>query len=147
MLLAVNIYTIYLYSHHHYVNVSVLIKFSQKTSVFTLIIISSPYKNHMFWMCIRIASVRRFKYTSTTYDFMKKYQNFSLFIILISTPDFPHFYYMLGGNLGSLLYGDVSVMTLCTRSHNISKAHKKSSYFTKKGKKLPLKQPTLLVMF
>ena len=26
----------------HYVNVSVLIKFSQKTSVFTLIIISSP---------------------------------------------------------------------------------------------------------
>ena len=27
---------------HHYVNVSVLIKFSQKTSVFTLIIISSP---------------------------------------------------------------------------------------------------------
>ena len=36
----------------------------------------------------------------------------SLFIILIPTPDFPHFYYMymLGGNLGSLLYGDVSVM-------------------------------------
>ena len=27
-----------------------------------------------------------------------------------STPDFPHFYYMLGGNLGSLLYGDVFVM-------------------------------------
>ena len=26
----------------HYVNVSVLIKFSQKTSVFTLIVISSP---------------------------------------------------------------------------------------------------------
>ena len=26
----------------HYVNVSVLIKFSQKTSIFTLIIISSP---------------------------------------------------------------------------------------------------------
>ena len=30
----------------HYVNVSVLIKFSQKTSVFTLIIISSPL-NHV----------------------------------------------------------------------------------------------------
>ena len=29
-------------SRAHYVNVSVLIKFSQKTSVFTLIIISSP---------------------------------------------------------------------------------------------------------
>ena len=34
----------------------------------------------------------------------------ALIIILIPTPDFPHFYYMLGGNLGSLLYGDVSVM-------------------------------------
>ena len=41
---------------------------------------------------------------------MEKYRNFSLFIILIPTPDFPHFYYMLSGNLGSLLYGDVSVM-------------------------------------
>ena len=40
---------------------------------------------------------------------MEKYQKLSLFIILIPTPDFPHFYYMLGGNLGSLLYGDVSV--------------------------------------
>ena len=34
----------------------------------------------------------------------------SIFIISIPTPDFPHFYYMLGGNLGSLLYGDVSVI-------------------------------------
>ena len=41
---------------------------------------------------------------------MEKYRNFSLLIILIPTPDFPHFYSMLGGNLGSLLYGDVSVM-------------------------------------
>ena len=24
----------------------------------------------------------------------------------ISTPDFPHFYYLLGANLGSLLHGD-----------------------------------------
>ena len=41
---------------------------------------------------------------------MEKYRKFSLFIILIPTPDFPHLYYMLGGNLGSLLYGDVSMM-------------------------------------
>ena len=34
----------------------------------------------------------------------------SIFIILIPTPDFPHFYYVLDGNRGSLLYGDVSVM-------------------------------------
>ena len=64
----------------------------------------------MFWMCIRIASVRQFYYTSETYDFMEKYEKLSIFIILIPTPDFPHFYYMLGGNLGSLLYGDVSVI-------------------------------------
>ena len=37
-------------------------------------------------------------------------ENYHFFIILLPTPDFPHFYYMLGGNLGSLLYGDVSVM-------------------------------------
>ena len=29
---------------------------------------------------------------------------------MIPTPDFPDFHYMLGANLGSLLYGDVSVM-------------------------------------
>ena len=46
-------------SYTHYANFSVLIKFSQKTSVFTLISISD-LKNRMFWMCIRIASVRRF---------------------------------------------------------------------------------------
>ena len=47
---------------------------------------------------------------------------FSLFIILIPTPDFPHFYYILGGNLGSLLYGDVSVMSYCANSDNESSA-------------------------
>ena len=43
---------------------------------------------------------------------MEKYGKLSIFIILIPTPDFPHFtiHDMLGGNLGSLLYGDVSVM-------------------------------------
>ena len=32
------------------------------------------------------------------------------FIILIPTTDFPYFYNTLGGNLGSLLYGDDFVM-------------------------------------
>ena len=41
---------------------------------------------------------------------MEKYQKLFIFIILIPTPDFLHIYYMLGGNLGSLLYGDVSVI-------------------------------------
>ena len=51
----------------------------------------------MFWMCIRIEMLK---------------------IILIPTPDFPHFHYMLGGNLGSLLYGDVSVMICFAEAHN-----------------------------
>ena len=42
----------------------------------------------------------------------------SIFIILIPTPDFPHFHYMLGGNLGSLFYGDVSVMVCLAEAHN-----------------------------
>ena len=33
------------------------------------------------------------------------------FSFSIPTPDFPHFYYMLGANLGLLLYGEVSVMS------------------------------------
>ena len=32
------------------------------------------------------------------------------FSFSIPTPVFPHFYYMLGANLGLLLYGEVSVM-------------------------------------
>ena len=57
------------------------------------------------------------------YDFMEKYRNFSLFIILVPTPDFPHFYYMLGGNLGSLLYEDVSVTTLIDKYMKLSPMH------------------------
>ena len=52
-------------------------------------------------------------------------EKLSIVIIFIPTPDFPNFYYMLGGNLGSLLYGDVSMMI---RIHNaclcrIGKSH------------------------
>ena len=38
------------------------------------------------------------------------YWTLSFCIILIPVPDFPHFYYILSANLGSLLYGDVPVM-------------------------------------
>ena len=41
---------------------------------------------------------------------LRNIENHSIFILLIPIPDFPNFYYMLGGNLGLLLYGDVSVM-------------------------------------
>ena len=65
---------------------------------------------------------------------MEKYRNFSLFIILIPTPDFPHFYYILGGNLGSLLYGDVSVMGyvavgIVHTQNNVKKLYMYSSIF------------------
>ena len=63
----------------------------------------------MLRMCIRIASVRRFSHPQHMI-LWRNIEIFSLFIFLIPTPDFLHFYYMLSGNLGSLLYGDVSVM-------------------------------------
>ena len=44
-------------------------------------------------------------------------ENYYFFIILIPTPDVPQFYYKLCGNLGSLMYGDVSVMS---RSSNLN---------------------------
>ena len=50
------------------------------------------------------------RYTCTTYDFMENYRNVSFFISLILTPDFHLTYSKNVGNLGSLLYGDVSVM-------------------------------------
>ena len=44
-------------------------------------------------------------------------------MISIPTPDFPHFYYMLGGNMGSLLYGDVSVMGSTAVAISVRKTH------------------------
>ena len=54
---------------------------------------------------------------------MEKYLKLSIFIILIPTPDFPHFSYMLGGNLGSLLYGDVYVMIKANRERSSHSSH------------------------
>ena len=85
----------------HYVNVSVLVKFSLKTSVF--------FYFYYHKICIKSYVVKLYSQQILWINI-----DFSLFIILIPTPDFPHFYYMLGHNLGSLLYGDVSVMTTGT---------------------------------
>ena len=42
----------------------------------------------------------------------------AIVMFINTTPGFPHFYYILGANLGSLLNGDVSVMrcpSLCLK--------------------------------
>ena len=43
------------------------------------------------------------------------------------TPGFPHFYYMLGANLGLLLYGEVSVMCQTFYVEGVART-KKSRY-------------------
>ena len=43
-------------------------------------------------------------------------ENYQFLSFFFQTPDFPHFYYMLGENLGPLLYGDISVMYYCKSS-------------------------------
>ena len=105
-----------LFSQIHYVNISALIKFSEKTSVFTLLsyvlhkiicfgcVLQSPW-------CLGVAIQIHIHNVSF-------YGETSKFFTLIPTPDFPHFYYILGGNLGSLLYGDFSVMYIGTCIHS-----------------------------
>ena len=87
-------------SRAHYVNVSVLTKFFTKDQCF--------YLNYHKLSIKSYASVR---FTHPQHMILWRYiEIFLSFFILIPTTDFPHFYYMLGRNLGSLLYGDVSVM-------------------------------------
>ena len=45
----------------------------------------------------KYVSLLNSKHIVTTYDFVEK---LPFFIVLIPTPDFPRFYYMLGANLG-----------------------------------------------
>ena len=46
------------------------------------------------------------------------------FSFSIPTTGFPHFYYMLGANLGLLLYGEVSVMIKTGKVGLITEMHK-----------------------
>ena len=64
----------------------------------------------MFWMCIRIASLRRGDSNIHPQHMIlwRNIENYP-FYHFDSDPRFPPFL-LLGGNLGSLLYGDVSVM-------------------------------------
>ena len=43
------------------------------------------------------------------------------FSFSIPTPGFPHFYYMLGANLGLHLYGEVSVMKSSSASFQVQR--------------------------
>ena len=51
-----------------------------------------------------------------------------------SDPRFPQFYYMLGGNLGSLLYGDISMMY--AKGNALSFFFLMNVFFALKGSKL-----------
>ena len=90
----------------HYVNVSVLIKLLQKTQCFYL-------DYHKFSIKSYVLDV--YYNRLTTYDLMAKYRFFFTFYHFDSDPRYtPFLLYMFGGNLGSLLYGDVSVMFVQT---------------------------------
>ena len=45
------------------------------------------------------------------------------FSFSIPTPGFPHFYYMLGANLGLILYGEVSVMPFYYKNNHLKKKY------------------------
>ena len=66
----------------------------------------------MFWMCIRIASNVANLIHIHNIGFYGEISKFFTFYHFDFDPRFPPSYYMLGGNLGSLLYRDVSVMII-----------------------------------
>ena len=90
-------------SSEHYVNVSVLIKFSQKYNIIEVILPYLPSVLHKIICCGCVLESPRRGDSNTHPQHMilwRNIANYNFFIILIPTPDFPHFYYMLGGNLG-----------------------------------------------
>ena len=90
-----------------YVNVSVLIKLSLETTGFIIIILN--LHKTICCGCVLESPRRGNSNTHSQLLFYGESMKIIIFIILIPTPDFPHFYYMLGGNLGSLLHGYISV--------------------------------------
>ena len=64
--------------------------------------------------------------------FYNKIERQAIFFIFNTNPGFPHFYYMLGANLGLLLYGEVSVMDL--HIHIKKTALELALYHTQYGK-------------
>ena len=63
----------------------------------------------MFWMCIRIASVGDSNIHPQHMILWRNIENYQFFHF-DSDPRFPPFLLYVGGNLGSLLNGDVYVM-------------------------------------
>ena len=62
----------------------------------------------MLQMCIKQIETNINKYILHVLSIKLRYKLY--FSFSIPTPGFPHLYYMLGANLGLLLYGEVSVM-------------------------------------
>ena len=62
----------------------------------------------MLQYCIKQIQTNINKYILHVLSIKLRYKLY--FSFSIPTPGFPHFYYILGANLGLLLYGEVSVM-------------------------------------
>ena len=76
----------------------------------------------MLQYCIKLIQTNINKYILHILSIKLRYKLY--FSFSIPTPGFPHFYYMLGANLGLLLYGKVSVMEILSNSsHDIEQKH------------------------
>ena len=69
----------------------------------------------MLQYCIKQINTNINKYILHVLSIKLRYKLYFSFSIL--TPGFPHFYYMLGANLGLHLYGEVSVMVETDAQH------------------------------
>ena len=69
----------------------------------------------MLQYCIKQIQTNINKYMFHVLSIKLRYKLYFSFSIL--TPGFPHFYYMLGANLGLLLYGEASMMSAQSRQN------------------------------
>ena len=80
----------------------------------------------MLQKCIKQIKTNIDKYILHVLSIKLRYKLY--FSFLIPTPGFPHFYYMLGANLGLLLYGEASVMFFKINAGQLTKACKIISF-------------------
>ena len=96
-------------SKRHYVNISMLIELCHisviLSDILLILFINCIYK-------LLVLDKRKLSRVKIGYFSIidKNIENKLMLCLSIPIPGFPHFYYILGANLGSLLHGDVSVM-------------------------------------